>query len=234
MTTRYLINMNRPWLKFCGLSRPEDVRAAAELGADAIGLVFHAPSPRNVSLEQARILVKELPSHVTPVALFVDVRPEQILETVRQTGAAWAQLHGRETLDDVAALNPLPVIKAIHVHRERLRQTLAPWRQAVESGSIPNLRALLLETAGPMIGGSGMSNDWETIAEARSKGWFDDLPPLIAAGGLTAANVGEVVRGIEPWGVDVSSGIESAPGLKSRDKMAAFARAIDRACANTG
>ncbi len=218
--------MQRTRIKFCGMTRQDDARAAGELGADAVGLVFHPPSPRHLTVEQARGIVEALPPFVTPVALFVNASAGQIRQTLGETGARWAQLHGNESPELIAELHPIPILKALHVRRGELRRTLEGWREAIARLQLTNLRGLLLETAGPLPGGSGQANDWETIIEAREQGVFEGLPPLIAAGGLSSDNVAAVIQRLHPWAVDVSSGIESAPGLKSVEKMAAFARAV--------
>jgi phosphoribosylanthranilate isomerase len=218
--------MFRTRIKFCGITRVADAHAAADCGADAVGLVFHEPSSRHLSIAQARAIVEVLPPFVTPVALFVNASADTIRQTIQETGAQCAQLHGDEPPDLIAQLQPLPILKAIHIRREDLRQSLDTWREAIGRLHLTNLRALLLETATPLPGGTGLSNDWDAIADAQQQGWFANLPPLIAAGGLTPDNVAQVIRRLHPHAVDVSSGIESAPGLKSAGKMAAFARAV--------
>jgi phosphoribosylanthranilate isomerase len=218
--------MQRTRIKFCGMTRIADARAAADLGADAIGLVFHKPSPRHLTVEMARMIVETLPPFVTPVALFVDAPVEMIRHTFAQTGAQCVQLHGNEPPDLIAQLQPLPVIKALHIRPGELRQTLEGFREAIGRLHLTNLQGLLLETATPIPGGSGRPNDWDAIADAKNAGWFDGLPAVIAAGGLDPDSVAHVIQRLRPFAVDVSSGIESAPGLKSAEKMAAFARAV--------
>lgn len=218
--------MSRVRIKFCGMTRLEDARAAADLGADAVGLVFYAPSPRHVSIEQARIITQSLPPFVTTVGLFVDMPAEQITEIIRVSGVNCAQLHGNEPPQAVGRLGAIPVIKALHVHGVQLQQTLEHWRQAIARLPLTNLRGLLLETAGPLHGGSGIENDWEVLSQARAAGWFNQLPPVIVAGGLSPANVSGVIHRVKPWAVDVSSGVETSPGIKSPSKMAAFAQAV--------
>jgi phosphoribosylanthranilate isomerase len=218
--------MQRTRIKFCGMTRIEDARAAAELGADAVGLVFHEPSPRHLTIEMAQMIVEALPPFVTPVALFVNASAETIRQTLARTGARCVQLHGDEPPELIAELQPLSVIKAVHIRRGELRGTLDAFRDTIVRLDLTNLRGLLLETAALIPGGSGLANDWDTIAEAQKAGWFDHLPPLIAAGGLNPDNVAQVIQRLHPCAVDVSSGIESAPGLKSAEKMSAFARAV--------
>ncbi len=219
--------MRRTRIKFCGMTRLEDALAAAELGADAIGMVLHADSPRRISHEQARQIVSELPPFVTPVGLFVDAPPKLITEVASELRLDHVQLHGQEKPLAIAALCGLTIIKAIHVTRERLIQTLCSWRAQIGEHELTGLKALLLETGGTQkAGGTGLANDWELIHAHQEAGDFDGLPPIVAAGGLRPDNAAAVVRLLRPWAVDVSSGIESAPGTKSRIKMAAFVAAV--------
>ena len=219
--------MRRTRIKICGICRPEDALFAAELGADAIGMVFHAPSPRSVSLDQARAILDVLPPFITPVALFVDAPPETILHTAQTLGLRTIQLHGDEAPELVAALKPLTVLKAVCVEKKDFPQRLAAWRRAIDVYELNNLSGLLLETANTSVaGGAGIPNDWQTIREAQSAHLFDGLPPLIAAGGLTPESVGDVVRVLRPYAVDVSSGVEEVRRQKSRTKIEAFVAAV--------
>ena len=198
--------------------RPEDAAAACALGADAIGMIFHPASPRNISIERAKLIIEQMAPFVTPVGVFVDASTSQIKETANAIGLGVVQLSGRETPDDVAAIAPLlRVIKAIRVVRGALAAALQPWR------GVPNLVGLLMEpgtTNEP--GGTGVANDWDEVIAAQQAGAFEGLLPLIAAGGLKPENVGDVVRRLRPVGVDVSSGVESERGVKSQEKIAAF------------
>lgn len=212
------------------MMRPEDAAAAARAGADAIGLVFYATAGRRVSVDRAREIVAALPPFVTPVGLFVDSAAGEVADVAKHLGLRHVQLHGREAPQDVEALRDFTVLKAIRVARDQLAQTLQTWRTAIRELSLTNLAALLLETAGTaQAGGTGVENDWETIAAAREAGAFDGLPPLVAAGGLTPANVADVVRRLRPWAVDVSSGVEESRGVKSVGKMKAFVHAVQDA-----
>ncbi len=198
--------------------RPEDAAAACALGADAIGMIFHPPSPRNISIERAAAVMEQVAPFVTPVGVFVDAPLPVIVETASKVGVSVVQLSGNERPDEVAVLHPLlRVIKAIRVVRGGLAAALQPWR------GVPNLIGLLMEpgtTNEP--GGTGVANDWDEVIAAQQAGAFDGLPPLIAAGGLNPENVADVVRRLRPVAVDVSSGVESERGVKSQGKIAAF------------
>src|ERR1700722_10582426 len=207
--------MHRTRIKICGITRPADAVAAAEAGADAIGMVLYGNSKRLIQPSQAREIVRTLPPFVPAIGLFVDAEANFIVDTAKTLGLAAVQLHGHESPEMVAALAPVPVIKAVPVN-SNLAEELARWR------SMDVLGLLLDSSAG---GGSGRVNDWDAIASADLTG----LPPLIVAGGLNASNVGEVVRTLLPWAVDVSSGVELSPGEKSRELIEEFIAAVRRA-----
>jgi phosphoribosylanthranilate isomerase len=221
---------HRTRIKICGVCRPEDAAAAARAGADAVGIVFHPPAPRNVSIDRAREILAALPAFVTPVGLFVNAKPSFLAETVRELGLRHIQLHGDETPEYVAGLRPYAVIKAVRVDPENFGQTLARWREAIATLGLTNLKGIVLETAGTgHAGGTGVANDWRTVREHQASGGFTGLPPMIAAGGLTPETVGAAVRDVRPFAVDVSSGVEEALGRKSPDKIAAFVAAVRQA-----
>ena len=139
------------------------------------------------------------------------------------------QLNGDQTPDDVEELEGMRVIKAIRVNRHLLRDQLTRWRAA----KLPNLAGIVLEPGhSGQAGGSGVANDWDAIADVVHAGDFKDVR-LVAAGGLTPQTVGEVVRSIRPWAVDVSSGVESSKGIKSQEKIEAFVKAVRDAATST-
>jgi phosphoribosylanthranilate isomerase len=210
--------MPRTRIKFCGITRPQDAIAAATAGADAIGLVFCASSPRRVTIDQATQILAALPLMVTPIALFADSYAAEITRIVQNLHLTHIQLHGNEPPEFLSQLPNVKIIKAIHVEKNNFVATLNCWKAT-------RVSALLLETPGT-TGGSGIENDWATITAARDTGIFDSLPPLIAAGGLRPETVAAVIHRLRPFAVDVSSGIESAPGIKSIEKMTAFAAAV--------
>jgi phosphoribosylanthranilate isomerase len=230
----YTAGVTRTRIKICGICRAEDAAVAARAGADAIGMVFHPPAPRNVPPERAREILAALPPFVTAVGLFVDAAPDVVLATARALNLRHIQLNGHESPDHVRALQPLTVIKALRVERERFEKALGDWRQAIRSLGLTNLAGFVLETANTgQAGGSGVANDWATVREAQAAGAFDGLPSIVAAGGLTPESVGAVVREIRPFAVDVSSGVEEVRGRKSAARVEAFVRAVREADAPT-
>lgn len=217
--------MHRTRIKICGVTRVEDALDAARHGADAIGIVMQRESKRFVEPARARQIVAALPAFVTPVALFFDAPTIEVAHTARELGVRHVQLHGHELPDEVAAIAPLAVIKAVRVTRMGLTDELTRWR-----GAPANLVGIVLETATAKGGGgTGIANDWEFIESSIKAGDFSGLPRIIAAGGLTPESVGDVVRRIRPWAVDVSSGVESSLGLKSETKIEAFCRGVREA-----
>jgi phosphoribosylanthranilate isomerase len=194
-------------VKICGITRAEDAQAAIDADADALGFVFYPPSPRCVTPEQAEHIIRELPPFVITVGLFVDAP----LETVNDI-AAWCrldriQLHGHEPPDFCSRVKQ-PVIKAFRI------------RNVESLTSLPNYRvaAYLLDAyvEGALPGGTGASFAWELAAQAKPYG------PVILAGGLTPENVEAAVTQIRPYGVDVSTGVERAPGFKDQRKVRDF------------
>ena len=213
--------MRRTRVKICGVMRPEDAAAACALGADAIGMIFHPPAPRNIAIERARLVMEQVAPFVTPVGVFADAAPAQVTEIATTLGLRVVQLNGHETPDDVAALRPLRVIKAIRVVRGQLPAALRPWT------GVTNLIGLVMEPGNTNEpGGTGVGNDWDEVIDAQRAGAFDGLPPLIAAGGLTPENVANVVRTVRPFAVDVSSGVERERGVKSPELIEHFIRSV--------
>lgn len=205
---------------------------ACELGADAIGMIFHPQSRRNITIARARKIIEQLTAFVMPVGVFVDADPSVILSTAEQLQLNHVQLNGGESPELVDALKPLKVIKAIKVDAEHFEGTLTTWRKAIQTLDLHNLAALVLEPAhSGLPGGSGMANNWAIVTAAQQAGQFDGLPPLIAAGGLTPETVASVIRTIHPYAVDVSSGVESSTGIKSEEKLRHFIHAARSAIA---
>ena len=201
----------RTRIKICGVTRVEDARAAAELGADAIGLVFYAPSPRNVDPEQARAIIAAVPPFVTIVGLFVDPTLDQVESVLRRCSFGLLQFHGEEAPDFCSRFG-LPYVKAARVRAGAdLVQYLSPYHTA---------RGWLLDAYHDRLyGGTGASFDWNLIPR-------DLARPVILSGGLGPDNVGAAVRQVRPWAVDVSSGVETAKGVKDAAKIAAFVAGV--------
>jgi phosphoribosylanthranilate isomerase len=204
----------RTRIKICGITRPEDATAAAEAGADAIGIVFYSKVRRYVIPEQAARIMAVLPPFVTPVGLFVDSPVDEVRQFARSLGLRHVQLHGHESVGDVQALKEFVVIKALRVS-STLAAELDGWLQT-------NLAGFVLETNTEAVGGTGVENNWDAIATLQHDGAFRDLPPIIAAGGLRPENVANVIRTIRPYAVDVSSGVEDGPIGKSVEKIRRF------------
>jgi phosphoribosylanthranilate isomerase len=198
-------------IKICGITRTGDALEAARLGADAIGFVFHPGSPRHVTSERAAAIARELPAFITAVGLFVDADEAVIRAILAEVPLDLLQFHGAEPPDFCARFGR-PWIKAIAV---------APGVDLLQSATdYTGSRGLLLDAfVAGMHGGTGTRADWSAIPGS--------LPlPVILAGGLAPANVGEAIRVVRPWAVDVSSGVERDKGVKDHEKMAAFIRGV--------
>lgn len=206
--------MKRTRVKICGLTREEDVTAAVEAGADALGFVFYPPSPRHVSVDQAVRLMTAVPAFVTTTALFVDPTPELVHEVITRTGVSLLQFHGDEPETFCAAFNR-PYMKAL-----RMKPGLDV---AAEAARYPSACAILLDAYRPGVpGGTGESFDWELIPPALSK-------PLVLAGGLEPDNIRIAVETVRPFAVDVSGGVEAAKGIKDKAKIEKFTQEVTRA-----
>ena len=206
--------MTRIRTKICGITRPEDALAAAEHGADAIGLVFYAKSKRAVSIVQAQQIVAALPPFVSVVALFVNESAEQIHETLRQVPIDVLQFHGDES-DEFCRRFHRPYLKAVRVQgADDIHAAAAKF---------PHARAVLFDAYHPdEYGGTGLRFDWTLLAEYRDKPW-------VLAGGLTPDNVAAAIGISGAAAVDVSGGVESSGGIKSHQKIAAFIVAAQQA-----
>ena len=198
-------------IKCCGMTRVEDALLAAELGVDAIGLVFTTRSKRRVSLVQARVIVDALPPFVATVALFMDDEANLVRQVLDEVRPTLLQFHGYES-DAWCMQFERPFLKAI-----AMGDGVAATPRFREH---PHAAAMLLDGHGPgEAGGSGRTFDWRSLPAALGC-------PLILAGGLHAGNVGDAIRMVRPWAVDVASGVESAPGIKDPEKLSAFVRAV--------
>jgi len=196
----------RTRIKICGITRPGDAVAAAQAGADAIGLVFYPPSPRFLNVERAREIRDALPPFVQAVALFVNPDAAQVAQVIGRVHPALLQFHGEETPDFCGQFG-LPYVKACRVGQGvDLLKYLRPFSAA--SG-------WLLDAHVEEYGGVGASFDWSLVPARLER-------PLVLSGGLTQHNVGEGLRRVRPWAVDVSSGVESSKGIKDAAKIAAF------------
>lgn len=214
----------RTRIKLCGLSRPDDVATAVEVGADAIGLVFYPPSPRAVTPAQAAALLKGLPAYVTAVGLFVNPTPEQVREAVDAAPITLLQFHGDETPEQCAGIAQalrLPFMRALRIRPETTAADLLEF-DAQYQASGPLFSGLLLDTWSDAYGGTGKVFDWSLIPA-------DIARRAVLSGGLNAQNVTDAVRRVRPHAVDVSSGIESVKGVKDAALMRAFVSAVRNA-----
>ncbi|KPY59444.1 phosphoribosylanthranilate isomerase [Pseudomonas syringae] len=197
--------------KICGITRIEDALAAAEAGADAIGLVFYPKSPRAVTVLQARAIIAALPPFITTVGLFVNASRCELNETLDAVALDMLQFHGDETPEECDGYHR-PYIKALRVK--------AGDDIAGVCRSYRNARGVLLDTYVEGVpGGTGETFDWALIPDDLDK-------PVILAGGLTSANVAQAIAQVRPYAVDVSGGVEKSKGIKDREKILAFMSAV--------
>jgi len=198
-----------PAVKVCGLTRTEDALLAWELGAAALGFVFHPESPRSVTPSQAAAIRAELPPEAVCIGVFVDRSPHEVQDIAAAVGLTAVQLHGHET-PEVAAQCRLPVIKAIRA-------------EDCDEGRLRAFRvsAFLFDASHPSLaGGTGLRADW-TLAQATAA-----RHPLILAGGLHPGNVRKALNTVRPRGLDLSSGLESAPGCKDPERLLELFRCL--------
>ncbi len=202
---------SRTRVKICGITRPMDAMSAIEQGADAIGLVFFEGSPRYVSIQQAREIAEQVPAFVTVVGLFVNADANYIKQVISEVGLDLLQFHGDETPEECTCYG-LPFIKAVRVKTDT---NLVQYAKAFSSA-----RGLLLDayTEG-VAGGTGHVFDWNLIPGNLGM-------PVILAGGLSANNVAEAIKQVQPYAVDISGGVESAKGIKDAAKIAAFMQQV--------
>jgi phosphoribosylanthranilate isomerase len=226
------------WIKICGITNLEDALVASEAGADALGFVFYEESPRRVEAHQVRAMSEQLPPSIEKIGVFVGADTKEVLRLAQKAGLSGVQLYGNrahapnlqpEDLTFVDFDCYVGVSASLFLH----------GNHEFESGGIPlrsrrggeRRRAILLDSGThSQPGGTGRTFDWkssgtaEIVDRIRSRGWN-----LIVAGGLRAENVSEAIALFHPWGVDVSSGVESRPGKKDPEKVRAFIRAVRQA-----
>ncbi|MBW3568458.1 MAG: phosphoribosylanthranilate isomerase [Proteobacteria bacterium] len=206
-------------IKICGIVRPEDAAIAAELGADAIGIVFTPLSSRCVTIKQAQEIIAAIPMGVSVVGLFLDPKREDVLKVLQNIQLDWLQFHGRES-PAFCRRFAVPYIKAIGAGRDA-------------AGNIADLHALRDDYADAAAllydgnihgaaGGTGHRADWKKLPEGEGR-------TIVLAGGLTPENVAEAIGIVRPYAVDVSSGVEDSPGVKSRSKIEMFINEVRRA-----
>ncbi|HRH92604.1 MAG TPA: phosphoribosylanthranilate isomerase [Agitococcus sp.] len=203
----------RTRVKICGITRLSDALDAIRLGADALGFVFYQPSPRAVSIEQARSIIQQLPPFVTTVGLFVDAPAEDVQQVLAQVPLSLLQFHGDEP-QSYCQQFATPWIKAL-----RMQPNVDIVAQIAE---YPQASGILLDAWHPQLkGGTGESFDW--------RHWPQSTKPLILAGGLTPENVSEAIHLTQPYAVDVSGGVESGKGIKEFTLLQAFMAGVNAA-----
>jgi phosphoribosylanthranilate isomerase len=205
--------MPRVRIKFCGITHPDDLRSAADAGADAVGFNFYPKSPRFVTRSTAQALVRMTPSGIVPVGVFVEATAREMRSSAIELGLQEIQWHGDGSVR-VSGCGPYPLVVAYRVQGpadlEMIRADVARHQSTV-----------LIDAHVPgQFGGTGQTAPWHLLAG------FDPGMPVILAGGLTPENVAEAVRIVRPYGVDVASGVESEPGRKDPDKMRRFVEAV--------
>ncbi|AOY87578.1 N-(5'-phosphoribosyl)anthranilate isomerase [Marinobacter salinus] len=205
----------RARVKICGLTRVDDVKAAVDCGADALGFVFYGPSPRSVSLAQAEELIRHVPAFVSAVGLFVNPSETEVRELLGRVPLDLLQFHGDEAAGFCAQFNRR-WIKAVRVRESgQIERAFDEYEHA--SG-------LLVDAWDPdHYGGTGQAFNWDLIPENRPL-------PLILAGGLSSDNVSFAVDRVRPWAVDVSGGVERCKGIKDSQKISDFIKEVHRVC----
>ena len=194
-------------VKICGLTNVTDALAAAEAGADALGFILHGPGPRLITVEAAAGIIRQLPPAVAKVGVFVDAPEDLVMSAIRSCGLNLLQFHGKETPEYCLQFGVMSV-KAFRIRdaaslEELTRYSTDAWLLDAYTADRP--------------GGTGERFDWDLARQAQQRG-----RPVFLAGGLTPENVAEAVRQVQPYGVDVSSGVELSPGKKDPQKVKAF------------
>ncbi|NHZ40787.1 phosphoribosylanthranilate isomerase [Massilia aquatica] len=216
--------MQRTRIKICGLTRPRDVQAAVAAGADALGFVFYAKSPRYVTAAQAGVLMSAVPPFVSTVALFVNAGIDEVRAVAALAPFSQLQFHGDETVEECAALAAAVGRPFMRVLRVRPQTTGADLlaEEALCRAASPLFSGLLLDTFVEAYGGAGKVFDWAVIPPELA-------PRVVLSGGLTIDTVAGAVRQVRPYAVDISSGVEQAKGIKDAAKIDAFVAAVHTA-----
>jgi len=210
------VTITRTRIKICGITRTEDAFAAVNCGVDALGLVFDQASPRYVSVEQAQKLIQTLPAFVSKVGLFVNTNAEEIVNIINKVSLDYLQFHGDED-EAFCSRFSKPYIKAIRIKPEiDLVENISKFKSA---------SAILIDSWHPeLAGGTGETFDWSLLNGLPK----ENTPAIILAGGLDEENVYPAVKMLRPYAVDVSSGVEESPGIKSAEKIRNFVYEVNR------
>lgn len=220
--------MKRTRVKICGITRAQDLSAAVEAGADALGFVFYPKSPRYLSLEAFAALGPLLPPYVSSTALFVNPSLEEVRAVVEAAPVALLQFHGDETVEQCAAIAAAvkrPFVRAYRVKPDTTHDQLLECELAYRAAS-PWFSSLLLDAYVDAYGGAGKVFDWSLIPKELA-------PRVVLSGGLSVQNATEAVASVRPYAVDISSGVEEGKGIKDARKIAAFIAAVRAADAIT-
>jgi phosphoribosylanthranilate isomerase len=209
-------------IKICGITRPEDAQAAAAAGADAIGLNCVPASPRYVDVLLAKGLLAKLPPLVTAVGVFMNAASSEVAATAGTLCLGTVQLHGDEPIEAVEALRPLAVLKALAVRDESIYGELTRWSATGVSG-------ILLDKPRTAQASDPAPMPWRLLTPEAIQRECGRVAPILLAGGLTPDNVGQAVRTVRPYGVDVSSGVERGAGIKDRNLIERFVLEARRA-----
>jgi len=206
--------LNKTWIKICGITRAQDALRAAELGADAIGLVLYPKSQRAVSVDAMVDIVANVRERVTVVALFVNPEPDLVRQALATQAVDLLQFHGDETAEFCEQFN-MPYMKAVAVSASSdLKSALAAYEAAAY---------ILLDSYDPIMpGGTGKTFDWDKVSELTEQ----QQARLVLAGGLASGNVREAIEIVHPFGVDVSSGVEASKGIKDLKMMQLFIQGV--------
>lgn len=210
------------WVKICGMTNLEDALVAVDAGADAVGFVFYEKSPRCVNVETAREICQKLPKGVEKVGVFVNQQEDRICSIAEKSGITAVQMHGDNedphVADLVIKLRPqTKVLAAVSMQHPNPGGWALQWH--------PDSVAAFLVDSGN--GGTGKTFDWQAATPLLNE--IRGLRPIVLAGGLNASNVSEAIEILQPWGVDVVSGVEASPGKKDPEKVRAFVRAVREA-----
>tara|TARA_R110001599_G_scaffold159052_1_gene345981 strand:+ start:126 stop:791 length:666 start_codon:yes stop_codon:yes gene_type:complete len=217
----------RTRIKVCGLTRQQDVAAAVAAGADALGLVFYAASPRHVSSATASELIATIPPFISTVGLFVNANQDEVAAVIAQAPLSLLQFHGDESASECAAIAAAvnrPFIRALRVKPDMVAADLVEYELEYRAASTL-CAGLLLDTFVDSYGGSGKVFDWSLIPESIAS-------RVVLSGGLNAQNVTDAIQQIRPHAVDVSSGVEIDKGIKDLHKIRAFINAVRVADSN--
>ncbi len=204
-------------IKMCGITRLADAMAAVAAGVDALGFIFYEKSPRYIGPEAARLIIEQLPPFVDAVGVFVDKKNREVDEIVQYCRLGYVQLHGEESPKYCEHLvrfaSPCQVIKAFRVGSHTSADEFAAYA--------PHVKGFLLDTFQPdRVGGTGASFDWSMVTALNLR------KPFILAGGLDVDNIAEAIRTVQPYGVDVNSGVEQRPGIKDHRLIREFVSAV--------